>query len=78
MDIELNDLISSLNKDDKIEIIRILRKDVGFIPITSVNNHREEEFQKACYKLQESRSLLPEDVENNIIEAAKKYTHYYG
>lgn len=78
VNIDVWEVIDLLDKNQSMEISKHLNS------ILSTNySHSEDitiqdrEFEKACEKLRKHRGMLPKEIEEQIIEAAKKYTLYY-
>lgn len=76
-DIDVWEVVDLLSRDEAIEVMEHLKSTLSSNYSYGSETIPEREFEKACEKLRKHRGMLPKEVEDQIIEAAKKYTLYY-
>jgi hypothetical protein len=75
VEIPVDFIFERMGPDDFNRLIKMVKSyNGGFVPSNERLNYTERKFQKACWKLQENRHLIPKEIEEKIIEFSEKYT----
>lgn len=73
-DIDVWEVLDLLDKNQSIQVIEHLKSTLDPRSIHGQKTLQEREFEDACEKLQKHRAMLSKNIEEQIIEIAKKYT----
>ena len=73
-DIDVWEVLDLLDRNQAIQVIEHLKSTLYPRSTDGEKTIQEREFEDACEKLQKHRGMLSREIEEQIIEIAKKYT----
>jgi hypothetical protein len=73
-DIDVWEVLDLLDRNQAIQVIEHLKSTLDPRSTHGEKTLQEREFEDACEKLQKHRGMLSREIEEQIIDIAKKYT----